>query len=203
MSDHRTGGLDPRSAEQLLAGGPAPDAPPGLAALLAAASGPARPEETAGEDAAVAAFIAARPAHRRALSRRIVIKVVTITAILAGSGGVAIAAGTGHLPGQDPGPAPTTVVPEPEVERDGVVKPPAVPRRTRTPSPSPSAKTTGRQPPGRLKPKRTPTPQPKRTTKKPNPGQGNGQENGGPPSGIPSTKAPVVVPRNSHAVKRD
>ncbi|WP_051712557.1 hypothetical protein [Spirillospora albida] len=204
MSD-RTG-LDPRTAERLLAGGPAPDAPEGLAALLAAASAPARPEETAGEDAAVAAFLAARPPAprpaRRVLSRVTTIKALIIAAALTGSGGVAIAAGTGNLPGQSPDPAPSTSVPEPETERDGVVRAPAVPSRTAPAVPSPSAKPTVQQPPGRQKPKKTPTPRGRPTTRKPNPGQGNGGDNGNAPTAVPSAK-PRVIPKNSHAANRD
>jgi len=59
------GGLDPRTAERLLAGLPADDAPPGFAAVarvLALAAAPVQPDELDGE-------AAARSAYRRARSR--------------------------------------------------------------------------------------------------------------------------------------
>jgi hypothetical protein len=71
MSHHTDPGRpDDRTAEQLLDGG---DGHAALRALLSAAAAPARPEELTGEDAAVAAFLAApRPArrHRAADLRR-------------------------------------------------------------------------------------------------------------------------------------
>jgi hypothetical protein len=100
--------IDPITAEHLLRGARSgsPDEPEPLADLLAAAAAPARPGELAGEEAAVAAFREARlaPAHRRRrfLLRSVLVKasVVSAVAVVGGGGvGVALAAGTGHLPG--------------------------------------------------------------------------------------------------------
>ncbi|WP_067450987.1 hypothetical protein [Actinomadura macra] len=209
MNDqHRAGGLDPRTAEQLLdtaaqaaadrsapgttpencaaqrraahesatddlsvighaphdpaaddlSGGSAADEFARLREVLAAAAAPARPEELTGEDAAVAAFLAARPARpvqaagalgssRRArshvrrlaaLPRVMVVKILVGVAILVASGGVAVAAGTGHLPGQDPTPAPTHR--SPKIGGNGgtspVPGPSIVPGPLRPPSPT-------------------------------------------------------------------
>ncbi|MFG2088841.1 MULTISPECIES: hypothetical protein [unclassified Spirillospora] len=115
MSDqYRAGRLDDRTLEGLLdldgAHGHAR-----LHALLSAAAGPARPEEVAGEDAAVAAFRAApRPArasrmHRVAALRRFL--TVKIMVLVGGSlilTGGAAAAITGNIPGQEASPAPST-----------------------------------------------------------------------------------------------
>ncbi|MEV4007586.1 hypothetical protein [Actinomadura sp. NPDC049753] len=106
--DTEPGRLDPRVAERLLdgAGGHAE-----LRELLAAASAPARPGELAGEDAAVAAFLAApRPARRSraaVLRRFLTAKVIAVVggSILL-SGGVAFA--TGNFPGQDAAPGPSS-----------------------------------------------------------------------------------------------
>ncbi|MEV3921270.1 hypothetical protein [Actinomadura coerulea] len=106
--DTEPGRLDPRAAERLLDGA---GGHPELRELLAAASAPARPGELAGEDAAVAAFLAApRPARRSrtaALRRFLTAKVIALVggSILL-SGGVAFA--TGNLPGQDATPGPSS-----------------------------------------------------------------------------------------------
>lgn len=110
MSDqHGRGELDRRTAERLLDG--ARDHAR-LHALLSAASAPARPEELAGEDAALAAFKAApRPARRSrldAVRRSLTIKALVLiggSLILTG-GAAAYAAMNGHLPGRAPAPAP-------------------------------------------------------------------------------------------------
>lgn len=109
MSHHTDPGRpDDRTAEHLLDGG---DGHAALRALLSAAAAPARPEELAGEDAAVAAFLAApRPArrHRAAdLRRFLTAKVIAAVGglILLLSGGVAYA--TGNFPGQEPAPSPS------------------------------------------------------------------------------------------------
>jgi hypothetical protein len=78
-----------------------------LVHLLSAAAGPARPDELAGEDAVLAAFVAAGagPAavvpqprvRRRAITRAITVKVAAGVAVLSLSG-VAFAAETGRLP---------------------------------------------------------------------------------------------------------
>jgi hypothetical protein len=102
--------LDEDIVERLLAGDLPPDhAPPGyakVAALLAAAVAPPRPEELAGQAAALAELRAvthartiparARRTGRRS-RRRLALAVVAVTATLA-TGGAALAAG-GHLPG--------------------------------------------------------------------------------------------------------
>lgn len=108
MSAHRSRRLDRRTAEQLLRGAPAQ--PRGadrdaLVDLLAAAAAPAHEGELAGEQAAVAAYRAARPApvHPRrhlvlktTLTHLLTAKIAAAAAALA-VGGVAVAAATGHL----------------------------------------------------------------------------------------------------------
>jgi hypothetical protein len=103
--------LDEETVERLLAGDLPPDqAPSGyaeVAALMAAASAPARPSELAGKAEALAELRAvtrarlrparARKAKRRSRRRRVGLAVAVVTCALA-SGGVAAAAG-GHLPG--------------------------------------------------------------------------------------------------------
>src|SRR5918992_1805273 len=93
-------------AERILreaASGPRPGQDP-LTAFLAAAAGPARDDELAGEEAAVTAFRAARGAARTRRRLRIA-QVLTVKAAVAlgltatAAGGVALAAGTGALPG--------------------------------------------------------------------------------------------------------
>ncbi|MFC0439987.1 hypothetical protein [Kutzneria buriramensis] len=95
--------LDRRTAERLLDGAPVAGGHP-LADLLAAATVPAGGGELAGEDAAVAAFRAARPgpvSHRRPsklknlANARIAAVAAAVAVIL---GGVATAAATGYLP---------------------------------------------------------------------------------------------------------
>ncbi|MES9605467.1 hypothetical protein [Actinomadura sp. NPDC000929] len=117
--DTEPGRLDPRAAERLLdgAGGHAE-----LRELLAAASAPARPGELAGEDAAVAAFLAApRPARRSraaALRRFLTVKVIAVVggSILL-SGGVAFA--TGNFPGQEAAPGPSSTPHERKTREPG------------------------------------------------------------------------------------
>src|SRR5262245_39109641 len=79
-----------------------------LAQLLAAAATPARPDELAGEEAAVTAFRAAnlaRPpqSRRRSMLSTALAKLATAKAAVAvvavSGGGIALAAGSGHLPG--------------------------------------------------------------------------------------------------------
>ncbi|GAA4518070.1 hypothetical protein GCM10023191_091630 [Actinoallomurus oryzae] len=128
-------GLDPDTAERMLRGEPA--GPPGLTALLAAAS--ARPvREPDGEEAAVAAFREARslpspgPRRIRALAG---LKAAAAALVLLLAGGVAVAA-TGHSRG---------------------------PARTgypgRTGAPAGSGRTTGRYGPS-LSPPPSPSPRP-------------------------------------------
>jgi hypothetical protein len=107
MSEHRQR-IDPVTAEYLVrtARADQPGCGP-LATLLAAAASPARRGELAGEDAAVLAFRAANlvrpPASRRrsmlssALARLASAKIAV--AVVAAGSGIALAAGSGHLPG--------------------------------------------------------------------------------------------------------
>lgn len=101
---------DPTAAEHLLDGGRPSPAPDRLADLLAAAAAPARPDELAGEPAAMVAFRQARliadaPTQRRqsvlklALAKMLTVKVGVATAATAATlaGGAALAA-TGTLP---------------------------------------------------------------------------------------------------------
>jgi hypothetical protein len=137
--DTEPGRLDPRAAERLLdgAGGHAE-----LGELLAAASAPGRPRELAGEDAAVAAFLAApRPARRSraaALRRFLTAKVIAVVggSILL-SGGAAFA--TGNFPGQDAAPAPSPTPHERKTREQGGGSGSHPPHRPGTgPSPEPS-----------------------------------------------------------------
>lgn len=119
MSDHRSHRIDRRTAEQLLRGVPGQARTNGhdrLNDLLSAAAAPARDRELAGEQAAVAAFRAARladaPQRRRpwmlkiALANLLTVKIAAAAA--AAAGGIALAAATGTLPGQHhEEPAPT------------------------------------------------------------------------------------------------
>ena len=116
MSTHDRHRLDRRTAEQLLTGAPVGGARP-LNDLLAAAAAPGRDGELAGEQAAVAAFQAARlePATQ---ARRPMLKTLLTTrfaaatvAALVTAGGVATAAATGYL--QNPLRGNPTVAPTP------------------------------------------------------------------------------------------
>jgi len=88
-------------ADRLLDGDPTGPAHEGLAHLLAAASGPTRPGELAGELDAVAAFRreygSGAPAPRRRPRRRALV-VAALSAVLLAVGGTAFAATTGRLP---------------------------------------------------------------------------------------------------------
>jgi hypothetical protein len=89
------------TAERLLGGAltPPPEGAEQLAALLAAASAPARPHELAGEAAAMAAFRAHPPTVRRwSLRRAVTIKVAAVVAAAVAAGGVALASSAGLLP---------------------------------------------------------------------------------------------------------
>lgn len=93
--------LSQEAAERLLSGDltPPPDGTDRLAALLAAASAPGRPDELAGEAAAMAAFRAHPPTIRRwSLRRALTVKVAAAVAVMVAAGGVAVASGTGLLP---------------------------------------------------------------------------------------------------------
>ncbi|MWA01473.1 hypothetical protein F8568_014005 [Actinomadura sp. LD22] len=201
MNDHqRARRLDRRTAERLLrsvpmsvANGPADHRADGydaLRALLAAAAGPPRPGELAGEDAAAAAFrtALARPAPHRprwaAVSRFATVKVAVLAAALAAfGGGVAVAASTGHLPGQSPAPASShhRSPKQSSHRRDRLMPSPTVAPRTTPPprhqKPSPSPKGTPKRgrttPPGQAKSR---SPKAKKTH--PSKGQGNNNGNG-------------------------
>lgn len=93
--------LSQDAAERLLGGDltPPPQGAETLAALLAAAAAPARPDELAGEAAAMAAFRAHAPTVRRwSLRSALTIKVAAVVAATVAAGGVALASGTGLLP---------------------------------------------------------------------------------------------------------
>jgi hypothetical protein len=106
----RSGRVTRRDAQQLLDRAAPEDAPRGLVDLLAVASAPPRPDELAGERAAVAGFQRAyrpdaagergagprRSPARRPRRRRVA--VVAAVAVVALFGGTAYAAGTGILP---------------------------------------------------------------------------------------------------------
>ncbi|RKS79394.1 hypothetical protein BZB76_0859 [Actinomadura pelletieri DSM 43383] len=189
MSEHhQAGGFDERAAERLLdgVGGDAR-----LRALLTAAAAPARPAELAGEDAAVAAFLAApRPARgsrAAALRRFLTIKVL---AVVGGSliltGGAAYATITGQLPGgRDPAPSPSPTINKREGTRGDAtpatrLEPPApTPKESPKPSPSRSTKKHGRDgAPGQQKKTKGPKLRPTRLPQTPPRGPG---DNGKPP----------------------
>ncbi|MBT2480461.1 hypothetical protein [Streptomyces sp. ISL-94] len=135
MSTNRPRRIDQNTAEQLLGRGPAAatgghDA---LASLLSAAAAPAAEGELPGEQAALAAFRAARlapdpvtrhhprrqPMRTPTLAKLLSAKVAAV-AVATALGGIAVAAGTGHLPAvlpavlggdparSEPGPAATS-----------------------------------------------------------------------------------------------
>ncbi|MGI5324720.1 hypothetical protein [Actinomadura nitritigenes] len=226
MSDHqRARRLDQRTAERLLggasarpangsAGGPA-DGHDALRALLSAAAGPPRPGELAGEDAAAAAFRAARarPAARRsrwaALPRYATVKVAVVAATLAAfGGGVAVAASTGHLPGQSPAPSSSHhhAPKQPWHRGDRLTQSPspspsAVPRSTPPPHPKPSPSPKGKPqhvrttPPGQAN---TRSPKAKKT----HPSNGNSGSNGNNGSSN-SGKSDGNAPNKAHNGKKD
>ncbi|MFD0731556.1 hypothetical protein [Planotetraspora mira] len=115
MSTHRSHRIDRFTAERLLRGETA--GPDQLAKLLAAAAAPAERGELAGEEAAVAAFreahlVPALQPRKRSMIKTALLKFVTLKVAAAALsatavGGVALAAGTGHLPESLGGPAPS------------------------------------------------------------------------------------------------
>jgi hypothetical protein len=119
--------MDAETAERLL-GGEVVSGHERLAALLASAGAPARPQETGNVAAAVLAFRAARcdldaapvdPPARRGIATALIIKILAVVAAVGGVGGVAVAASTGRLP-------------EPERER---AQPAASSHRSEAPAP--------------------------------------------------------------------
>ena len=116
MRRQRPDPIDAATAERLLRG---EGGPPPLAGLLARATAAPTRAELAGEDLAVANFRAAnvvrvqpgpsRPAAST-WARLATVKVGAAVALALGLGGVALAAGTGILPGTSPGAATPTPV---------------------------------------------------------------------------------------------
>lgn len=119
MNAHRPRGIDRLTAEQLLRGGRdgvRSHESEALSDLLSAAAAPATEGELAGEQAAVAAFRAARPVPGPRRARRAKVLTMKVAAVAAGvvaASGVAVAAATGHLPSRPGGgnPAPVTSAP--------------------------------------------------------------------------------------------
>ncbi|BCJ58352.1 hypothetical protein Jiend_17740 [Micromonospora endophytica] len=116
--------MDRDTAERLLDGDPVALSRAGrLAVPLRAARGPIRPDELAGEQAALAAFVAAADLTRRPAPRREPMLKIFLTKLLTakaasviaatGLGGVALAGGTGVLPNPlvDPATPPATHAP--------------------------------------------------------------------------------------------
>ncbi|MEU8798269.1 hypothetical protein [Spirillospora sp. NPDC048819] len=205
MSDHqRAGRLDERTLEGLLDLEGA-DAHARLHGLLSAAAGPARPEELAGEDAAVAAFRAApRPARKSrmaALRRLLTVKALVLVGgslILTGGAAAAI---TGNIPGREASPSPSTTPSDRTGTRQNETPAtqfapgmPTGPRSSTPPgaSPTPGASKKGNSastPPGQQKAKPTP-PQNTRT-----PPRGPGPGNGSPPPDIGRPPDTGTTPR--------
>lgn len=105
MGIDRTRGFDVTTSERILAGEDV--GPRDLVNLLAAAAAPARGSETAGEEAAVMAFRAARHRPAKRGNRKPVVvrwatllgaKTVAAIAVAVAATGAALAAGTGVLP---------------------------------------------------------------------------------------------------------
>lgn len=100
--------ISARAAENLLSGATVDSPHPRVAAVLRAAVGPARPAELAGRQQAVAAFHNAllhpaesvqRPSMIRAAALKLfTVKAAAVAAVVLGTGGVALAAGTGAIP---------------------------------------------------------------------------------------------------------
>ncbi|TDD79491.1 hypothetical protein E1293_23120 [Actinomadura darangshiensis] len=181
MSDHtEPGRLDERTAEHLLDGADGH----ALHALLAAAAAPGRPAELAGEDAAVAAFLAApRPARRAraaGLRRFLTAKII---AVLGGgsillSGGVAYA--TGNFPGQSPEPAPS-----PSQHRHEGTNPDSIPATHGSPDTGSTPTVSPSGTPKRQKHGKATAPGQQKKTANPNatktPPRGSENSNGSPP----------------------
>jgi hypothetical protein len=121
MSMHRTRRINARTAEEFLNGAGVDGQHQRLAQVLRAVAGPAQPGELAGRHDALAAFGRARlrsdPLQRRrsmiktAVVKLLTVKAVAVAALVVGTGGVALAAGTGALPnplGDHPTPAAST-----------------------------------------------------------------------------------------------
>ena len=106
MNTRHSSRISRSTAELLLDGHAGPD-PDQLARVLAAAAAPARDSELAGEQMAVAAFEANRlvpvanpqKEHKTMLAKLLTAKVILSSLAALGTGGVALAASTGALPG--------------------------------------------------------------------------------------------------------
>ncbi|MCW2861239.1 MAG: hypothetical protein JWP48_2947 [Actinoallomurus sp.] len=115
MSIHRSRRIGPFTAQRLLRG--ETTGPDRLAELLATAVAPVARDGLVGEEAAISAFrdahLAPAPQLRRqsviktALAKLLTIKVAAAALTATAAGGVALAAGTGHLPESVGGAAPT------------------------------------------------------------------------------------------------
>ena len=110
MSNHRRSKITDATAEQLLSR-QAEGGPPALHRMFAAASAAGSPAELAGEQAALAHFRAAslspdNTARRRSLFKTAAAKLIAAKLVIgagfaaAATGGIAVAAATNHLPGQ-------------------------------------------------------------------------------------------------------
>ncbi|HEY7488286.1 MAG TPA: hypothetical protein VH912_27840 [Streptosporangiaceae bacterium] len=178
MNDDRPGRDDAERILRDAAGGPRPGQDP-LTAFLAAAAAPPHDGEQAGEDAAVSAFRrerlrrGARSRPARALTIKTAVAVGASAALV---GGVALAAGTGTLPGPlgDNRPASERTSVRPATSRAPAVVPPSGNGATAgegtgtpvpTPSPTPQGKATGNDKSknknkgaGKQKKKKKPTP---------------------------------------------
>jgi hypothetical protein len=157
-------------AERILrdaAGGPRPGQDP-LTAFLAAAAAPPSDNELTGEEAAVSAFRRARlrPARRPLIARVLTVKSAVVVGLCATViGGVALAAGTGTLPGPIGDERPAS-------HRTSV--PPSSPHPS---SPSPGGAGGGGAPTS-APPSATPEPTPSRTSTPSPTAQSNGNGNG-------------------------
>lgn len=108
MSIHRTRRISARAAENLLNGASVDARHSRLAAVLRAAAGSTRPGELAGRQQARSEFRRAHlhpaPSPRRqsmiktAVLKLLTVKAAAVTALVLGTGGVALAASTGALP---------------------------------------------------------------------------------------------------------
>jgi hypothetical protein len=115
MSIRRSPRIGPFTAQRLLRG--EATGPDRLAELLATAAAPVARDELVGEEVAISAFQEAHlaPAHplrsksmiKTALAKLLTLKVAAVALTATAAGGVALAAGTGHLPDSVGGGTPT------------------------------------------------------------------------------------------------
>ncbi|MET7968284.1 hypothetical protein [Micromonospora sp. NPDC005305] len=147
MNGHR---MDQETAERLLVGtvAEAQDGPRVLVRFLAAVRAAPRPHELVGEGAAVQAFRVARAGgavpvavsrpprrlHAGLLGAKLALAALLATA----TGGVALAAVTGNLPGPTRGGGGAGLTPSPGAGTGGPATPAADPSRPSTPAPTPT-----------------------------------------------------------------